>query len=253
QAYNFETDQTMDVIKVDYSTDSVKGLLGADALMADIQSFTYDLITSKLGKPQPLRQTISLAQNYGFQFEKQLRKTGVMDFETRIDDFDCYYPGTFAGRIEAVEVAIDGIVPATGISGSLTNSGISAYRTPASIASDPNGLKYRVQNRETLILSDYAIRNDTLLVRDDSRMMKVFEGAGLASSWTLSLPKSINDIDYGALTDVRITFYYKARYDPDLHDKVVATLATRPGFTSRQRGMPLRWLYPDAFFRFQDT
>lgn len=253
QAYNFETDQSMNVIKVDYSTDEVKGLLGADALMADIQSFTYDLITSKLGKPQPLRQTISLAQSYGYQFENQFRTTGSMDFSTRIEDFDMYYPGTFAGRIESVEVNIDGIVPATGISGTLTNSGISAYRTPASVAADPNGLKYRVQNRETLVLSDYAVRNDGLLVHDDSRMMKVFEGAGVSSSWTLSLPKSINDINYGALTDVRITFYYKARYDPDLRDKVVATLAARPGFTSRQRGMPLRWLFPDAFFRFQDT
>ena len=83
--------------------------------------------------------------------------------------------------------------------------------------------------------------------------MKVFQGAGVASSWQLDLPKAINDIDYGALTDVRLTFYYKARFDPTLRDVVLAQLAAQPGVNGRQRSLPLRWLYPDAFFRFQDT
>ena len=255
QAYNFETDQSLHLIKSDYSTDEIKGLLGADALLADIQSFTYDLITTQSSKPQPVKQTISLAERYGFQFEKQFRKTGAMDFETRIDDFDSYYPGTYAGRIEAVEVEVEGIVPVSGISGTLTNSGISSYRTPASLWTDPatSGLKHRVQPKETLVLSDYAARQDTLLISNDQRMMRIFQGAGVASSWRLELPRAINDIDYGALTDVRVTFYYKARFDPDLRDRVMAQLATHPGANSRQRGIPLRWIYPDAFFHFQDT
>ncbi|HEY4973366.1 MAG TPA: hypothetical protein VII41_07140, partial [Steroidobacteraceae bacterium] len=116
-----------------------------------------------------------------------------------------------------------------------------------------SGLKYRVQPRESLVLSDYAARNDALQLPDDTRMMKVFQGAGVVSTWTLSLPKGINDIDYGALTDIRVTFYYKARFDPALRDTVLAQLATRPGFTARQRGIPLRWLYPDAFFQFQSS
>ncbi|HYV39554.1 MAG TPA: hypothetical protein VE988_27955, partial [Gemmataceae bacterium] len=61
QAYNFENDESLHLIKSDYATDEVKGLLGADALMADIQSFTYDLITTQAGKPQPMKQTLSLA------------------------------------------------------------------------------------------------------------------------------------------------------------------------------------------------
>lgn len=255
QAYNFETDQALALIKRDYSADEVRGLLGADALMADIQSFTYDLITSTRSKPQPLRQTISLAQRYGYLFETGLRRTGVMAFETTIDDFDLLYPGTYAGRIDAVEVEVLGIVPPAGVSGTLTNNGISAYRTPSSVAGDPSGsgLKYRVQSRETLVLSDYYLRQDALLSPRDSRMGGIFQGAGLASSWRLELPKAINDLDYGALTDVRLTFYYKARFDPALRDTVLAQLASRPGIRAGQRGIPLRWLYPDAFFRFQDT
>jgi hypothetical protein len=254
QAYNFETDQSLALIHSDYSTGITDGLLGGEALLADVQSFTYELITTQTSKPQPIRQTISLANDYPFLFETQFRKTGTIAFDTRIDDFDSLYPGTYAGRITAVEVAVDGIVPASGISGTLENSGISAYRLPSAAVTPGNaGLKFRVQPREVLVLSDYAIRNDALELPDDSRMMKIFQGAGVASSWTLSLPKGINDIDYGALTDVRITFYYKSRFDPALRDTVLAQLAARPGFTSRQRGIPLRWLYPDAFFQFQNT
>jgi len=254
QAYNFETDQSLSFIKKDYSTDEVKGLLGADALMADIQSFTYDLITSTTGKPQPVRQTISLAQRYAYLFENQFRRTGFMEFETRIDDFDYVYPGTYAGRLECVQVELVGLVPPNGVSGTLTNSGISAYRTPASAStSDAQGLKYRVQNRETLVLSDYAVRVDSQMVPTDARIMGIFQGAGLVSSWQLEIPREINDIDYGALLDVRVTFFYKARYDPDLHQAVLDELASRPGIVSRQRGLQLRWIYPDAFFRFQDT
>jgi hypothetical protein len=255
QAYNFETDQSLHLIRSDYTTDEVKGLLGADVLLADIESFTYDLITSTAGKPQPVKQTISLAQRYPFTFESQLRQTGTMDFETRIDDFDSLYPGSYAGRIDAVEVTVDGLVPATGISGTLTNSGISSYRVPLRGWLNPatSGLKHRVQNKETLILSDYSVRQDALLESTDTRQLRLFQGAGLTSSWRLELPKEVNDLDYGALLDVRLTFYYKARFDPGLAARVKTQLATLPGFTSRQRAIPLRWLYPDAFFSFQDA
>lgn len=254
QAYNFETDQSLRFIKKDYSTDEVKGLLGADALMADIQSFTYDLITSTTGKSQPVRQSISLAQRYAYLFETQFRRTGLMEFETRIDDFDNVYPGTYAGRIESVDVEVVGLVPPSGVSGTLTNSGVSGYRTPASAAAPgSSGLKYRLQPKETLVLSDYSARVDSGLIPTDLRVNGIFQGSGLVSSWRLELPREINDIDYGALLDVRLTFYYKARYDPDLHDKVITELAARPGILERHRGIQLRWIYPDAFFRFQDT
>jgi len=254
QAYNFETDQSLQLIKSNYSTDEVNGLLGADALMADIQNFTYDLITNTTTKPQPVKQTISLAQRYGYLFESQFRKTGTMNFQTTLDDFEMLYPGTYAGRIETVEVAVQGIVPPTGVSGSLTNSGISTYRLPSANWNTANGgVKYRVQNKETLVLSDYSPRNDSIVIQTIPGMLRIFEGAGVCSTWTLAIPPSENDIDYGALTDVQVTFSYDARYDPGLNAKVIAALAGRPGAASSQRGIPLRWVYPDAFFAFQSS
>jgi hypothetical protein len=252
QAYNFENDQSLHIVKADYATDEVKGLLAAESLLADINTFTFDLITNTTGKSQPIRQTISLAERYPFLFENRLRTTGVMEFETRMDDFDDYYPGTYAGRIEMVEVEVEGIVPIAGISGTLTNSGISTYRRP-SFFPPGSAKKFRVQSRETLVLSDYNPRQDAIVATSDQRQLKVFEGAGVASSWRLELPRGLNDIDYSSLTDVRLTFTYKARFDPVLKDIVLAQLAALPGVNNRQRSLPLRWLYPDAFFRFQKT
>jgi hypothetical protein len=81
----------------------------------------------------------------------------------------------------------------------------------------------------------------------------VFTGAGVASSWRLELPKAVNDLDYGSLLDVKLTFYYQARFDADLRAAVLAELAALPSINAGQRAVPLRWLYPDAFFRLQDT
>lgn len=254
-AYNFETDQDLSLIKAGYSSDEVRGLLGADALMADIQSFTYDLVTATRGKPQPVKQTISLAERYGWLFESEFRRTGSMSFETRVDDFDGAYPGTYAGRIRSVEAEVVGVVPVTGLSGTLTNSGISSYRTPAALWDDPadSGLKHRVQSRETLVLSDFSARSDNLTSPPDARMGGIFSGAGVVSSWRLDIPREVNDIDFGALLDVRLTFVYDARFDPDLASRVLTDLRGRPGVAERQRGLPLRWLYPDLFYRFRAT
>lgn len=251
RAFNFENDTAYHIIKADYSADTVRSLLAADSLMADVQTFTFDLITSTAPKSQPVRQTISLSQRYPFLFESKFRKTGRMEFQTTQDDFDLAYPGTYAGRIEHVEIAVDGIIPARGVSGTLTNAGISHYRVPnAGWGLNTTGLKHRVQSREALVLSDFDPRTDAIIMDTDRRRRRIFEGAGVASAWTLELPKELNEIDYASILDVRLTFTYAARYDPDLRARVLTALAARPQANERQRPLPLRWLFPDAFFNF---
>lgn len=251
RAYNFENDTALRIIRPDYTAQGVNGMLAADSLLADVQTFTYELVTSTAPNPQPVKQTISLASRYPFLFETQFRRTGRMEFQTSLDDVDSVYPGTYAGRIVAVEVDVQGIVPARGISGTLTNSGVSHYRVPNAVWVDgTTGVKHRVQNREALVISDHDPRTDALLLPDDSRRRGVFEGAGVASTWTLDLPPESNDIDYATVSDVLLTITYQARYDADLRDRVVAALAATPAARQRQRPFPLRWLFPDAFFAF---
>jgi multidrug efflux pump subunit AcrA (membrane-fusion protein) len=252
QAYNFENDTTLTYIKSSY-VGVIDGLLAADALMADIQQFTYELITAKRGKKQYVKTSISLAQNYGYQFQTELIPTGEMAFETTLDDFDSVFPGSYAGRIQSVSVDIQGIVPPTGISGTLSNGGISFYRLPSDIATPSNPSKVRIQDADTLILSDYNPAVDPQLDALTGNQLGVFEGAGVASTWTLSLPKQLNNINYETLTDVVLTFLYETRFDPQLVSTVLSQLAGRPGYYDRQWAIPLAWLYPDLFYSFVAT
>jgi hypothetical protein len=247
RAYNFEFDENRQVIRLDYAGAGVQGLLGADLLLLDVDSFTFSLLNTVRPKQTPVKETISLAASYPFPFENTFRATGKLDFETRLLDFDLRHPGTFARRLERVEVEIDGVLPASGVHGTLTNAGISLDRKG-------NGdLRFRVQSRETLPLSQYRIREDTLVFPAETRQLAVFEGAGVASTWTLELPRATNDLDFEAITDVRLVFYYQARYSPTLAEAVRAEIAATPGFFASARHLTARWLYPDSFFSFLDT
>ncbi|CAH1203560.1 hypothetical protein PAECIP111893_01998 [Paenibacillus plantiphilus] len=248
RAYNFENDMNRHAIKTDYASQSVKGMLAADALLLDVDSFTYDAIVNVRRKRVPVKQTISLLDRYPFLFETSFRQSGRMEFETRIEDFDAAFPGTFARRIESVEVEIIGVLPSAGVRGTLTNGGVSRYRT-----ADINALKIRIQPKETLLLSEYRLREDSFIFPADGRTLKIFEGAGVASSWVLDIPRATNDLDYYSIADIRVTFYYHANYDETLAEGVKAQLATLAAANLRQRSLPLRWTYPDAFFHFQDT
>ena len=179
QAYNFENDADVSVIRDDYSTDETRGLLAADVLMADVTSFTDLRLASRNYKTQPVTQVISLAQRQSYRFETQFRKTGVIEFETTADDFDLAYPGTYAGRIRYVEVAVQGLVPTSGVSGILTNAGVSFYRTPSDswTASGDGQLRRRIQPSETLVLSGYSRADDPLAVTPDNRQPGIFAGA----------------------------------------------------------------------------
>ena len=252
QAYNFENDTTLSYIKSSYAG-VVDGLLAADALMADIQAFTDDLVTANRGKKQYIKQSISLATRYGYLFETQLRKTGSMTFETTLDDFDSVYPGSYEGRIQRVDVSVQGIVPPTGVSGTLSNNGISVYRLPSDLATTAAPSKLRIQSAETLVLSDYDPTQDGVLDSSTGNQTGIFEGAGVASSWTLSLPPAINDINYGTLTDVVLTFLYEARFDPQLVQPVLTGLASQPGYYDRELAIPLAWMYPDLFYGFVNS
>jgi hypothetical protein len=235
RAYNFENDSDRHVIRTDYSSLTVVGLLAPDALLRDVDSFTYDLITTSEHKSMPVRQTVSLAGSYPFLFETEFRKTGSMTFETRLEDFDVAYPGTYAQRIDAVEIEVEGILPEYGVRGTLTNGGISRYRKL------DHSITFRVQPKETLVF------------RQDESRLKIFEGAGTAGTWIIDFPRASNDLDYRWITDIRLTFYYKACYDPGLAAVVMADLATLAGNTQVARSLPLRYTHPDVFFHFQAT
>ncbi|MFE9174375.1 hypothetical protein ACFYNZ_33895 [Streptomyces kebangsaanensis] len=250
QAYNFENDASVAVIRNDYTSSEVRGLLAADVLTADVNSFTDLILTTRRGKTQPITHTVSLARRESYLFETQFRTTGTIEFETTVDDFDLAYPGTYAGRIRHVEVTLQGLTPTSGLSGTLTNAGVSFYRTPTDVWTNDasSRLRRRIQPSETLVLSDYSRSADPTLAVGDGRQPGIFGGAGVIGTWRLDLPPAVNDLDYNLVTDILVTFTYEARFDYQLAGRVTEALASLPGAHHTQLGLPLRWLYPEAFF-----
>ena len=249
-AYNFENDTSVALIRADYTADEVAGLLAADTLMADVESFTDNLLATRQTKIQPVKHTLSLATRHSYAFETQFRATGHIEFDTTADDFDLAYPGTYGGRIRHVDVTFQGLLPVSGVSGTLTCGGVSFYRLPTDswTDQDPSHMRRRVQAAETLVLSDFDLRSDAVVLTGDGGQSPVFYGAGVIGTWVLDVPPEVNDIDYHLITDVLITFTYEARYDPALATAVRQELDSQPGAHTTQAGMPLRWLYPDTFF-----
>jgi hypothetical protein len=116
RAYNFETDSELELIKDEYGEAVASDqpgrdtrLLGGDALLSDIESFTYHAITSKTRKASRIKDVLSLSSLYPAQFE-EFRRTGLLAFETDLYEFDRLHPGFYGQRIEAVELEVIGVL-----------------------------------------------------------------------------------------------------------------------------------------------
>jgi len=245
RAYNFETDSQLRVIKNEYPTGDLNGLLAADYLMRDIDSFTYHYIAHQRSKEIQVKDVISLANEYPFQFYR-FQQTGRMTFETLLYDFDRRHPGLYGQRIKAVEVEIVGLLPQEGVRGTLRGGGLSRYRTA------DGGEKSRIHTVDTLALSEYTLRNDAFVYRADPRMHGLFEGHGVATSWELDLPRRSNNLDYRLIVDVRLVLYYTARYSEALKQMVLER-EPLPGEMIHVRNFLLRYDFPEVWYGFLDN
>jgi tetratricopeptide (TPR) repeat protein len=243
-AYNFEFDQDLRVISNNYATrDELAGLLAADLLKADIDYFTYHRITQVAIKQTPAKVLWSVAERNPFLLF-EFRRTGVLQFETLLTDFDELFPGTYLLKLKAVDVVFEGLIGADGIHGSLTNNGVSKYRTREGAEA------VRIQPRETMLISARDLQRDAIVFRTSEEVRGVFEDAGVASMWTLEIPRGTNDLNYDAIRDIRLVFYFESLYDENLAALISAGL---PAEGTWQRSYSLATEFPDAFFRFQDT
>ncbi|MFZ5818119.1 MAG: hypothetical protein ACOY93_22940 [Bacillota bacterium] len=238
QAYKLETGRPLAVIKFDYSNLRLGNLMGGDMLLADIDSFTLDYITTTRSKKAPIKQTISLADTYPMAF-RQLKQTGSCFFETTLAQFDRAYPGAYLAKLVNVEVLFVGITGATGVHGSLRNIGVSAFRTA------DGTIRQQVYPQDLMPLSQYQQREDALIFRINPNELRLFENNGIATRWQLELPLDANDFDYRQILDIQLVLYYDAFYSATLEQQVRASL---PAGGSASRALSLAMFYPDELF-----
>ena len=244
RAFEYDYDTEVNRIRFDYSRSELNGLLAADYLLADIDSFTFDRIM-ETEKQLPIKVAVALADRYPSQF-RGFQRTGRIDFEVLLADVDQLHPGTCVRKLKRVEVVVEGLVGPRGLHGTLSNPGVSHDR------GRDGARKTRVQKPETMVLSQFDLRHDGFVFGGEEEVLALFENAGPASGWILDFPPGANDVDYRAITNVHLVLYYDAFYSPTAADFVRAELAATAIYQGTL-GLSLRHQYPDEFFAFRDS
>jgi hypothetical protein len=238
RAYNAETERSLSVIRYDYQSTAAGNLMGADLLLADIDSFTFDYVTTTKTKKIPVKRTISLADTHPTQFYR-LQATGSCSFDTTFADFDRQHPGLYLAKIRNVELLLVGLGGVGSVAGTLRNLGVSRFRAAGGAVVE------RLYPADVMVLSQYEIRQDALAFRFNPNDLRLFENNGLETLWRLDLPLDANDFDLGEILDVQLVLYYDGFFDPTLEAAVRGAL---PASGSASRAVSLRFSAPDELF-----
>ena len=236
-AYTAETGRDLRKIKFEYGLNQLGGLLGAEALLVDIDYFSLDYVRTRSKKAQ-MRQTLSLADLYPMSFERLLR-TGRTFFETTLEHFDRRYPGFYLQKLKQVEVVFVGLNGSEGTHGTLRNIGVSRFRDKAGT------VVQQTYPADVMPLSEYNVRQDAIVFQLDSKELRLFENNGIATMWQLDLPRGSNTFDLRQVLDVQLVVYYDGFFDPGLEQQVLAAL---PASGSASRGLSLRLYAPDELY-----
>ncbi len=242
RAYNAETERGLSVIRYDYQSTAAGNLMGADLLLADIDSFTFDYVTTTKTKKVPVKRTISLADSHPTQFYR-LQSKGSCSFDTTFADFDRQHPGLYLAKIRNVELLLVGVGGVQSIAGTLRNLGVSRFRTSA------GKIVARLYPADVMVLSQYEIRQDALAFRFAPNDLRLFENNGIETLWRLDLPLDANDFDFGDILDVQLVLYYDGFFDPTLETAVRGAL---PAGGTASRSTSLKLSAPDELFYFKN-
>jgi hypothetical protein len=243
RGYALEFDRDLHRIRLDYGLGGLEGLLGGDHLKQDIASFTLDYIRHA-EKQNPMRVPVSMREEFPQAFA-QFQATGVLPFRTDLEIFDRRYPGSARRKIKRVELFVEGLIPTSGISGTLQHSGISTeWRAGAGGYAKHN----RVVPQETMVLSSYQFRRDYAVLTPKEEVLTLFENLGPQGNWLLNVWPSANDLDFGSVSDVTAVFYFDADHDEALATHTRGLYGTAGG---RSFVRSARLHEPDEYFRIE--
>jgi hypothetical protein len=244
RAFEFEYDLDVNRIRFDYSRSDLHGLLAGDFLLADIDEFTFDRLLDTQ-KKVPVKVVIPLADRFPFQFFQQFQKTGRMEFDTLLEDFDLMHPGAHIQKLRRAEVVVEGLLPREGAQGVLSNSGFSYFRGRDGVR------RLRQQKPESALLSLYDIRRDGFVFTTEEGFLQIFENSGPATGWTIEFPIDSNNFDYASISNINLVLYIDTFYSDAVRS--VARAELEAGAVFRETlGLALRFQYPDEFFSLQD-
>jgi hypothetical protein len=197
-------------------------------------------------KKVPIKVVMPLADRYPFQFFQQFQKSGHLEFDTLLEDFDRMHPGAHLQKLRRVEVFVEGAIPREGAQGILRNSGFSYFR-------GRDGMRrLRQQKPESMLLSLFDMRRDGFVFTSEEGLLEVFENSGPATGWTLEFPPDSNNFDFASISNINLVLYFDAYYGDSVAN--IARAELEAGSVYQQTlGLALRFQFPDEFFTLQDT
>jgi len=277
QAYEFEADKRINVIRFDYDQSELGAFLAADFLLIDLDTIEQDFVVNQRQRQQLVRYVLSMAREFPAALE-ELRESGKVNFLLRLEQIEKRFPGLYNARIGMVDVLPVALMDSTRFSLDLTHTGSGQLRikgqpdVPVGVQSDsifnvsdlpladydwtqtPQELwpvKILVNEPETAVFSGLSRQDATSAFPvASSGQRNAFEGRGLAGGWQIDLSARENQVVPGSLADLLITFTVSGYHDSGLRaaiDNVKPQTSALTTFLSAQQ------VFPDAFYDFSRT
>jgi hypothetical protein len=196
------------------------GLTGAEQLSEDLTTLNNYALSSDQ-RTLNISQTFSLSQVMPQEF-LDFRNTGQLTFQTPMSWFHADFPGHYLRLIRQVSLTIVALVPPSrGIRATLASNGISTVTTAG-----PYGFSDVTLQRQPGQIAVTATSAATGVFTTDLQpdMLLPFEGNGVATTWSLSLPPAANPFDFSSINDVMLTIDYTALADDSYRDLVIRSL-----------------------------
>jgi hypothetical protein len=228
----------------DYWNAGHAGLLAGDRLMLDLNTLERRYIETHR-RTLEIEQSFSLAR-FAPDALLKLKTEYSSTFEIPEWFFDLTYPGHYRRRIKGVRLTIPCVVgPHTNVGATLRLTGSSVRKNPQLDSSVAVPLRNVTAMAASMGQSDAGVFEFNF--RDERYMP--FEGAGVNSTWQLSLPSAVRPFDYRTISDVILRISYTAEENDGLRQAaeqatgVIAQLTA----TGVVRTLSLRTDFPDAW------
>ncbi|WP_065754078.1 PKD domain-containing protein [Bradyrhizobium paxllaeri] len=251
QAYEFEADKQLNVIRFDYDLSELGDFLAGDFLLRDLDTLEHDLVVTQREREQHVRYVLSMAREFPEALQ-ELRDTGRVTFSMVLEQIEQRFHGLILARLGAVDVVPLALLDQTRFSLRLTHQGFSRMRrrpAPGADPVEPWPAEPRLHGPETAIYSGLS-RQDaaSIFPVTTSNQRNGFEGRGAAGAWEIDMSMEENQVVPGSLADMLITFNLAGFFDAEVRTEPVT-----PGPDVATSYISAREVFPDNFFDFNRT
>ena len=269
-AFRFERGLvTSNYIQFGYWDSLKKGLLSGELLYTDLKRLEIAYLESDV-REYEISKSISLVLFDPWALIS-LKETGYCIISLPESFFDMDYPGHYFRRIKTAGLTIPCVTgPYTSVNCTLTlqNSKIRIDNAASSTLDYANDAHFITNYAATQAIATSTGLNDNGMFEVNFRDEKYlpFEGAGLISSWEISMPLDCNAFDFESIVDVILNVRYTARYGGDNLRNIACQSAVLPQpptqaasasyvpFPSKQtnltRYFSLRHEFPTDWYKF---